>query len=99
MCKISKEEKIKECSNDLKEQKPDFMTSPQSQKTFQEENPEFYDIEYCLATEYRYFSGAHGSRIENILGIAGATFPDDECSTLDVAWGTSHMSFIKGEHE
>jgi len=47
------------------------MTSPQSQKTFQEENPEFYDIEYCLATEYRYFSGAHGSRIENILGIAG----------------------------
>jgi len=47
------------------------MTSPQSQKTFQEENPEFYDIEYCLATEYRYFSGAHGSRIENILGITG----------------------------
>jgi len=71
MCKISKEERIKECSNHLKEEEPEFMTSPQLQQTFQEENSEFYDLEYCLATEYRYFSGAHRSRIENVLGTIG----------------------------
>lgn len=36
-------------------------------KTFDEENSDFYDLEYFLSLEYRYFSGANKSKIKNIL--------------------------------
>ncbi len=32
---------------------------------------EFYDLEYFLSMEYRYYSGAHNSRIKNILNCIG----------------------------
>jgi 2-polyprenyl-3-methyl-5-hydroxy-6-metoxy-1,4-benzoquinol methylase len=36
-------------------------------KTFDENNSDFYDLEYFLGLEYRYLSGAHSSRVKNIL--------------------------------
>lgn len=41
------------------------------QKEIDEIDPDFYDLEYCLSMEYRYFSGAHGSRVRNILSVIG----------------------------
>lgn len=38
---------------------------------FKESQSDFYDTEYCLLLEYRVFSGAHGSRIRNILKAVG----------------------------
>jgi len=34
---------------------------------FNEKNSDFYDLEYFLSLEYRYFSEAHSSRIKNIF--------------------------------
>jgi ubiquinone/menaquinone biosynthesis C-methylase UbiE len=39
--------------------------------SFQEDNAEFYDMEYFISMEYRYFSGAHGSRVRHILKAIG----------------------------
>lgn len=39
--------------------------------SFAEDNSDFYDLEYFLSLEYRYFSGAHSSRINNILSLLG----------------------------
>jgi ubiquinone/menaquinone biosynthesis C-methylase UbiE len=39
--------------------------------SFQEDNAEFYDMEYFISMEYRYFSGAHGSRVRHILAAVG----------------------------
>lgn len=36
-------------------------------KPFNETNSDFYDTEYYISLEYRYFSGAHSSKIKNIL--------------------------------
>ncbi len=36
-------------------------------KTFNENNGDFYDLEYFLSLEYRRFSGAHSGHTENIL--------------------------------
>ena len=35
--------------------------------SFDEKNSDFYDLEYFLSLEYRYLSGAHSSKIKNIL--------------------------------
>jgi len=34
---------------------------------FNENNSDFYDLEYYISLEYRYFSGAHDSKIKNIF--------------------------------
>lgn len=36
---------------------------------FKEENSDFYDLKYYISLEYRYFSGAHGSKVRNILSL------------------------------
>lgn len=36
---------------------------------FKEEKSDFYDPEYFISMEYRYLSGAHGSRVRNILKL------------------------------
>lgn len=36
-------------------------------KQFNETDSDFYDLEYFISLEYRYFSGAHNSRIKNIF--------------------------------
>ncbi len=41
--------------------------SNEANKTFNEKNSDFYDLEYFLSLEYRYFSGANGSHVKNIL--------------------------------
>lgn len=38
---------------------------------FEEEYSDFYDWEYFVSLEYRYFSNAHRSRIRNILAAIG----------------------------
>jgi 2-polyprenyl-3-methyl-5-hydroxy-6-metoxy-1,4-benzoquinol methylase len=38
---------------------------------FNESDGTFYDIEYFISMEYRYLSGAHGSRMRNILASIG----------------------------
>lgn len=38
---------------------------------FNEIDADFYDLEYFISLEYRYFSGAHRSRINNILKLIG----------------------------
>ena len=46
------------------------MMSPESlQPLFDEANSGFYDLEYQLSMEYRYLSGAHGSKVRNILSL------------------------------
>lgn len=48
--------------------------------TFDENNSDFYDLEYYISLEYRYFSKAHGSKIRHFLKaipeIAGQKFLD-----------------------
>ncbi len=36
---------------------------------FKEEKSDFYDLEYFITMEYRYLSGAHGSRVRNVLKL------------------------------
>lgn len=36
-------------------------------KIFNEKNSDFYDLEYFLSLEYRYFSGANSAHVKNIL--------------------------------
>lgn len=38
---------------------------------FDERNSDFYDLEYFISMEYRYFSGAHGSRVRNVMAAVG----------------------------
>lgn len=38
---------------------------------FNESNSDFYDLEYYISLEYRYLSGAHNSRIRNVLSAIG----------------------------
>ena len=52
---------------------------------FNEKNSDFYDLEYFLSLEYRYFSGAHQSKVKNILkyldnlGLQGKRVLDVGC--------------------
>jgi SAM-dependent methyltransferase len=47
------------------------FTPDSSKSSFSESDSDFYDLEYYIALEYRYFSGAHRSRISNILKTIG----------------------------
>jgi|SRR3989338_4607106 len=38
---------------------------------FREENSNFYDLEYFISMEYRYLSGAHSSKVNNIFKLLG----------------------------
>lgn len=40
-------------------------------KPFNEDNSDFYDLEYFISMEYRYLSDAHASRVRNILSLIG----------------------------
>lgn len=42
-----------------------------SDNYFDESNSDFYDTEYFISLEYRYFSGAHNGKVENVLSMAG----------------------------
>ena len=39
--------------------------------SFRADDSEFYDFEYFLSLEYRYFSRAHRSRVRNLLEFMG----------------------------
>jgi len=60
-------------------------------ENFDQREPEgsFYDTEYCLSLEYRVFSGAHGSRIRNILQAVGDV---KGLNVLDVGAGGGAIS-------
>ena len=60
-----------------------------SQLQFDESNSEFYDLEYFLSMEYRYFSGAHGSKIRNILSSIGKV---EGLRCLDVGCGGGYFT-------
>lgn len=44
-----------------------MKTQGNMNETFDEKNSDFYDLEYFLSLEYRYFSGANSSHVKNIL--------------------------------
>lgn len=51
---------------------------------------EFYDLEYFISMEYRYFSGAHGSRVRNILSSIGEV---KGLHCLDVGCGGGYLTY------
>jgi 2-polyprenyl-3-methyl-5-hydroxy-6-metoxy-1,4-benzoquinol methylase len=60
-----------------------------SKSLFFDSDSDFYDLEYCISLEYRYFSGAHRSRINNILEtIAQAT----GLKCLDIGCGGGYFT-------
>ncbi len=56
---------------------------------FAESNADFYDLEYFISMEYRYFSGAHGSRIRNILSTIGEV---KALRCLDIGCGGAYFT-------
>lgn len=66
-----------------------------SHTVFKESNSDFYDLEYFLSLEYRYLSGAHGSKVRNIFSLIGKTIGDhSKKRVLDVGCGNG---FYAGE--
>lgn len=62
---------------------------------FKEANSDFYDLEYFLSLEYRYLSGAHGSKVRNIFNLIGKTIGNlSKKRVLDVGCGNG---FYAGE--
>ena len=61
------------------------------QLQFNESDSEFYDSEYFLSMEYRYFSGAHGSKVRNILSSIGEV---KGLSCLDIGCGGGYFANI-----
>ncbi|MFQ6029897.1 MAG: class I SAM-dependent methyltransferase [Dehalococcoidia bacterium] len=55
------------------------------------EESAFYDIEYFLSMEYRYFSRAHGSRVHNLLASMGDLSGK---YVLDVGGGSGHLAYL-----
>ena len=51
---------------------------------FKEENSDFYDLEYYISMEYRFLSGAHMSKVKNILNVIGNV---QDKNVLDVGCG------------
>ncbi len=54
----------------------------------------FYDTEYFLSLEYRIFSGAHGSRVKNIMKLIGDV---NGKKVLDVGAGGGAFSCLMNE--
>ena len=66
------------------------MKEKYRQLQFEESNSGFYDLEYFIAMEYRYFSGAHGSRVRNILSSVGKV---KGLRCLDVGCGGGYFTY------
>lgn len=47
------------------------METKDHKQVFKEENSSFYDLEYFISMEYRYFSHAHQSKVDNAFKIVG----------------------------
>lgn len=62
---------------------------------FNETNSEFYDLEYFISLEYRYFSGAHSSRIRNIFAGVGNL---EGLRVLDVGSGNGYLTYLLRQH-
>jgi 2-polyprenyl-3-methyl-5-hydroxy-6-metoxy-1,4-benzoquinol methylase len=65
-------------------------------ESFNPENADFYDLEYFLSMEYRYFSKAHASRVRNLLDFVG---PVTGKRVLDLGGGggfLSHQLALRG---
>lgn len=63
---------------------------------FDPEREGFYDLEYFLSMEYRYFSKAHRSRVKNLLELVGAV---DGKRVLDLGGGGgffAHQLALRG---
>ena len=60
-------------------------------RSFRPEDPAFYDFEYFLSLEYRYFSHAHRSRVRNLLEFVGDV---NGKSVLDVGGGGGFFAYL-----
>jgi 2-polyprenyl-3-methyl-5-hydroxy-6-metoxy-1,4-benzoquinol methylase len=65
------------------------FTPDSSKPRFSESDSDFYDLEYYIGLEYRYFSGAHQSRIRNILKTIGQV---EGLRCLDIGCGGGYFT-------
>jgi len=63
-------------------------------EAFDATDSSFYDLEYVISMEYRYFSFAHGTRVQSMLSFIGDL---GSKTLLDVGGGGGHFAHLLAE--